>query len=144
MSNLKHFGDPAWDRFFEFISLENDSLSHDEVCATLRGFGVDTTNALRRVRETIDALHARSTLQAARKEREGLLSELENAVSVPAQALRDSIRSIVSKALQGSCQAAYFRKLETSSDDDLLTLLADLRTLESLSKGTSDVDRETK
>ena len=55
--------------------------------------------------------------------------------------LRERLQSLIGQKLQGSVQAAYFRKLEhAATDDDLQSLLEDIHRLEALQEGANDGD----
>lgn len=133
MSDYKKFGDAAWDRFFEFLDLDEDRPMSD-VDDELSRRGIDATPTINKVLGAVRAAKAREALERARQERPRALERLANIPTPSTGSLRDRIKDLIAGRLAATTQAAYFRKLEqAATDDDLRSLLADverLRTLE--------------
>jgi hypothetical protein len=93
-----------------------------------------------KVQLALQATHARAGLEAARAERPGLMERIKRVVAPVAGGLREHLQTVIGSKLQGSVQAAYFRKLErAATDDDLQSLLEDIYRLEALQEGEDDV-----
>jgi hypothetical protein len=95
---------------------------------------------LAKVRLALQATEARAGLEAARAERPKLMERIKQVVAPVAEGLREHLQTLIGQRLQGSVQAAYFRKLEhAATDEDLQSLLEDIYRLEALQEGEGDV-----
>lgn len=139
MADLKKFPDPIWDRFFGFVFPDDEPVTREEVQQELQRLGLDVKRAVARVQLALQATQARADLEAARAERPRLMERLRQVVAPVAGGLREHLQALIGQKLQGSVQAAYFRKLEhAATDDDLQSLLEDIYRLEALQEGADD------
>ena len=105
----------------------------------LQRLGLDVRRAVAKVKLANQARQARADLEAARVERPRLMERLKQVITPVTSGLRQHLQTIIGQKLQGSIQAAYFRKLEhAATDDDLQSLLEDIHWLEDLDKGAND------
>ncbi|MGD0769924.1 MAG: hypothetical protein ABSB42_17200 [Tepidisphaeraceae bacterium] len=142
--NLRQYSDEVWDRFFDFVFPCDEKLTRQEVQAELQRQGIDARPAIARVREALEARRAREALTFARESRSDLLTKAKNVSAPVGQALRETLRQIISR-LSGSEQAAYFHKLErAASEDDMQSLLEDLHRLDAISKDGQDAGKSAK
>jgi hypothetical protein len=133
MSSINQYDDKVWDRFFD--SLYCDEPSREEVRERLRAAGIDVAPAVQRVQQALKTARARAELEAARVARRPLLERMQGIVSPVTEQLREGLRALINERFSGSGQLAYFRKLEeAASEEDLQSLLEDLRRLEKLSE----------
>ncbi len=138
MADLKKYPDEVWDRFFGFV-FPDEPISREQVQQELKRLGLDVKRAAARVRLALQATQARAELDAARLQRPRLMEKLRQVVVPAATGLRNCLEKIIGERLQGSLQAAYFRKLESAAtDDDLQSLLEDLYRLEAMEEGAGD------
>ncbi len=139
MADLTKFPDPIWDRFFGFVFPDDEPATREEVQQELQRLGLDVKRAVARMQLALQATQARADLEAARAERPRLMERIKQVVAPVAGGLREHLQSLIGQKLQGSVQAAYFRKLEhAATDDDLQSLLEDIYRLEALQEGTDD------
>ena len=139
MSDYRRFDDAVWDRFFEFLDATEEPTSMSEVDDELARRGLDVAPTVRRVLDSVHAAQARAALERARKKRPTVLKRLSSVVGPDAASLRDRLREIVNQQLEGTLQAAFFRKLEqAASDRDLRTLLEDIERLSVLGQDDSN------
>ena len=138
MSDLSRFQDPVWDKFFDFVFAGDEALTRNQVQEELRHQGIDTARALSRVEQALRAAEARTSLELARNKRPGLVAKLSHVVAPVASGIRNSLRQVIAERFEGTAQAAYFRKLEAATDEDLQSLLDDLYRLEAISEESDD------
>ncbi len=132
-SKLDRFDDSVWDRFFDVNIEPVEIMSREEVQAELEKRGIDVGAAITRVQAAVARAKAKAELASARERRLGVVERLTNVVSNTTADLRNRIQNMIDERLQGSAQAAYFRKLEKAAgDDDLQSLLDDIERLETL------------
>lgn len=135
MSDLDRYADEVWDRFFEFVSEPVSKLSLEEVHSELTRHGVDITQAMSRVQRALATARAKNELELARKKRAGIVEKLSNVAAPKIEGLRERVNDIIAGSLQGSVQAAYFRKLEEAADEeDLRRLMDDIERLDALAE----------
>jgi hypothetical protein len=140
MADLEKYPDAVWDRFFGFVFPDEEPATREEVQQELQRLGLDVKKAVARVQLALQAVQARADLEAARAQRHGLTERLKQVVAPVAGGLRAHLQTLIGQKLQGSVQAAYFRKLEhAATDDDLQSLLEDMYRLEALQEGADDV-----
>jgi len=134
MTDYTRYNNDVWDRFFEFVCMPIASMSRDEVQQELRERRIDVSGAVKRVLQAVATHRARTELEKARSERLSILSRL-SAVSTPTVTnLRGRVQELIG-SLQGTAQAAYFRKLESAAtEEDLKALIDDVERLSLLSK----------
>lgn len=137
-SDLRRYSDEVWDRFFDFVLSCDKALPREEVQATLKRRGINTTTAFERVKEALKSREARAWLERARQARTSSLAK-RRAVSRPAgQSLRATLQELIGQ-LTGQQQAAYFHKLEkAATDNDLQSLLEDLHHLDDFETDSDD------
>lgn len=141
MSDYSKFDDRVWDRFFDFLYAGEERMTAEEVDSELKRRGLDVGPAARRVLDAVHAAAAREALKRAHEQRPALLARLSAVGALPTAPLRDQLRELIQRMLQGSLQAAYFRRLESaSSDNDLRTLLQDVERLAALDRDAPDVE----
>jgi hypothetical protein len=144
MGDFNRFREPVWDRFFDFVYDGDQALTDPEVDEELRRRGIDVTRAFGKVQQALQSARARADLEAAKKSRPGLLRQLKGLAGSSSVAALDEIRRLITQKSGGQVQAAFFRRLESaSSEDDLRSLLDDIRRLEALSGGKDDAGTET-
>jgi hypothetical protein len=140
MADLKKYSDPIWDRFFGFVFPDDEPAMREEVQKELQRLGLDVKKAVARVQLALQATQARADLKGARAERPRLMERIKQVVAPAVEGLREHLQSLIGQKLQGSVQAAYFRKLEqAATDDDMQSLLEDIYRLEALEEGKDDV-----
>ena len=141
MSKLDRYEDKVWDRFFDEVAEPVKTLTRKEVQEELKQRRVDVTNAVARVHQAVASARARAELDAARAMRLDIVERLTSVVAPEIDGLRERLGAIISGRLQGSAQAAYFRKLEEAADDDdLRGLMDDIERLDALA---ADDETET-
>lgn len=136
MSDWKKRDAIVWERFFEFIMPPtSDDAPIADVEAELTRRGIDTKPAFAKVKRALAAVRARAELEAARAKRPGLVEQISSIVAPPIESVRENVRKKIER-LTAPQQAAYYRKLEgAASDDDLRSLLDDLRRLDAMTEG---------
>lgn len=133
MSQLDRYKDKVWDRFFDFISQPIETMSREEVQDELRNRKIDVARAVSKVQQAVAASRARTALEEARAKRPGIVEKLTSVFAASSGELRERIRETISGRLQGTAQAAYFRKLEQAAGEkDLQRLMDDLQRLDAL------------
>ena len=91
------------------------------------------TRAVSKVQQAVVSAKARAELRAAKEKRPGIVEALTSVFAPSTDELRQRIIKTIAGNLQGTAQAAYFRKLEeAASEDDLRGLLDDIERLEAL------------
>lgn len=139
MADLKKYPDQVWDRFFGFVFPDDEPATREEVQRELQRLGLDVKRAVARVQLALQATQARADLEAARAQRPKLMEKLSQVVAPMTAGLREHLQALIGQKLQGSVQAAYFRKLEhAATDDDLQSLLEDIYRLEAMQEGADD------
>ncbi len=125
----------VWKRFFEFIMPPlTDEMPIADVEAELARLGIDTKPAFARVKRALAAAKARADLKAASAKRLGLVEQISGIVAPQVEAVRENVRMMIER-LNAPLQAAYYRKLEgAASDEDLRSLLDDLRRLDAMTE----------
>ena len=145
MSDFDRFTDSDWDKFFEFISPNVQDLTREEVREELARRGIDTARAVSRVRHAAQAVRARASLEEAKRRRTGIVEKLSQVAAPITSAVRGEIQKLIEEKLEGSLQAAFYRKLESAaSEDDLKSLLDDIQRLETLKRASDESDPEAK
>ena len=136
MINFDKFTDEAWDRLLEFLD-DSCELNQEQVRDELRRLGIDVASAARRVLHMVRSSEAREALARARLERPKVLAQFAQRVTQAAGVAREELRALIKVKFSGPLQAAYFHRLESASDADLLSLLQDL---DALSASSDDTD----
>lgn len=135
MNGVDRYDDAVWDRFFDFVSQPVETMTREEVQSELSRRGIDVTKATSRVHRAVEAARARSRLQIAKAERPAAIKRVLRVVAPDVSGLRIHLRRLIESRLQGTAQAAYFRKLEAAAnDEDLRALLDDIERLNALSE----------
>jgi len=134
----------VWDKFFDFVFAGDEALTRNQVQEELRHQGIDTARALSRVQQALSAAEARTSLDLAKSKRPGIVAKLSQIVAPVADGIRNSLRQVIAARLEGTAQAAYFRKLEAATEDDLQSLLDDLYRLEAMSEESDDARSKAK
>ncbi len=143
MSKLDRYEERVWDRFFDDMALAVQTMTREEVQAELKRRKIDVTSAISRVHRAVATARAKAHLAAAREKRPGIVEQLTNVVAPQVEGWRQRIGELISGRLQGSEQAAYFRKLnEAAGDDDLRALMDDIERLDALG-GDDDAETES-
>jgi hypothetical protein len=139
MADLEKYSDVVWDRFFDFAFSGEEQISHGEVEEKLKKLGIDLSKAMSRVQQALESVRAREALAVAKAKRPGLVESMRSIVAEAAGGLREKVRQVIERKLQGGVQAAYFRKLEAAAtDEDLQALLEDMCRVEALEKEQDD------
>lgn len=144
VGDFTRFQEPVWDRFFDFISECDESLSRSEVQAELNRRGIDVTKAVTKVQQALRTAKARAELEAARQSRPRLL-ERARSILPPniAGELVELKQRVAERFRMGQVQAAFFRKLEAANSvEDLRTLLEDAELLDALTVEDDDARAE--
>ena len=143
MKNMNHFGDRAWNRFFDFVFPDERNLGRQGVQAELKRLGIDMGPSLaklsRMLEQTRESQDARAALESARKERPSLLARLSGIGALSGPEIRETLQRMIAERFTGTTQTAYARKLEgAASDEDLRSLLEDVSRLEAFSEGSDN------
>jgi|ERR1051326_1319345 hypothetical protein len=131
MIDIKKLDGATWDRFFAFLEAAIPS-NPDEVDAELRELGIDTQATVHSVLNLLRKAEARQALAQAKLDRPGAIARITQVLSGSAAVVREQIRAMVQHRFSGELQAAYFRKLQSTTDSDLSSLLDDVRALETM------------
>jgi len=143
MTRIEDLGPEVWNRFFDFLFVDESELTREQVQDELKQLRVDLREPEQKLRRllkrTRESREARLKLEAARKTREPLLAGLLDIHVPSAPDIRTKLMSIIKDRLKGPEQAVYARKLETaSSDEDLKSLLEDISRLDAFSEESDD------
>ncbi len=148
MTEPERTDDRKWRKLFTFILPNEQEMTREEVQAELRHLGIDTRPGLARVQQALarsaKSRQARADLEAAKAERPSLLARIANKSASLGALTKDKLRDMIEKEFSGQPkqQAAFFRKLEsTSSEEDLKSLLDDMAKLDALDEDPGDVGR---
>lgn len=141
---FEHFSNDLWDKLFDFIHPDESSMSDKEVEAELQRLEIDIRPAWNKIQMALnqekEAERARTELESAKRKRPSILGRLKS-VQIPSLPdIREQIQKLAEERLAAPEKAAYCRKLESSSDEDLRTLLEDLSLLEEFSKDSNNVE----
>ena len=101
---------------------------------------LDAASVAREILKMVRRAEARAALERARLERPGAVTRVQRVLSESVTQAREHIRLLIRERFAGDAQMAYFRKLESTSDTDLASLLDDLGALDHLDnddQGTS-------
>lgn len=138
---------PATDAVQSLVRIANespDNLTLDEKRQQLEKQGFDVSRLQRRLLEALEEAHGRNELASAEQKRIALSTRVKAQASAIAQKVaaavnpREMLHGIFS-GIGHPRAAVAFRKLETTSDDDLLTLLEDFEILQIINSN-SDSD----
>lgn len=139
MSNFERYEDKVWDTFFDDIQSDVGAMSRAEVQSQLKERRIDISRAVARVHRAIASAKAKAELAVARSKRQSVLEKLTGVIVPEIENLQQTIGNMIAHKLQGSSQAAYFRKLqEAAGDDDLRALLNDIERLDALSQDENE------
>lgn len=139
MPGIPDPADPLWDEFFSFLERGDTPATGAEADAELRRLGVDLGAAQKRVLNAAKRARAKAELAAAKARAEGVQSRMNTIPASPVTMSRDRIKLLIAARCDEPAQRAYFRKLdESSSDDDLRAILADLDCLKLIAEDHAD------
>ncbi|BEH09901.1 hypothetical protein GSUET_15130 [Geobacter sulfurreducens subsp. ethanolicus] len=112
-----------------------DTMPLEEVCLRLKKNGIDHERVIIDVRDRLAKLTATARLDAARAQRLALADKSKGTAPV-LKGLKDKITELLSGMQLNNPQtaAAFFRKFESTPDDDLESLYRDLQELQQLNK----------
>jgi len=142
--SFEHFDSDLCDKLFDFIYPDVSSMTDKEVEAELHRLKIDIRPAWDKVQMALEhskeAERARKDLESAKKKRPSTLAKLKSHKLPSIPIIREEMQKWIEDHFAGSEKAAYCRKLEGASDEDLKTLLEDLFLLEEFSKDSNDVE----
>jgi len=116
-----------------------DTMSKDEVSARLKKENIDTSQLIADVQKLIRKMQAQSELDAANNERNVLLEKFRDAKSQKPAGIRDKIKELIdSLSITGQELALYYRKYESTNDEDLDGLYNDLKILKEMKEHGSE------
>ena len=141
---FEDFNNDLCDKLFDFIYPDESSLSDKEVDAELQRLGIDIRPAWDKIQMALnyykETERARKKLESAKKRRPSIVAKLKNIQAPYLPDIREQIKQLLEERFTGPQKAAYFRKLESASDEDLKTLLEDFYLLEEFSKDSNNVE----
>ena len=124
-------------RLLSFVYPDESNMTDTEIQAELKRLRINTQPAMDKVLSALQKEEKREQAQAflqnAKEKRLQMLQMIQG-VGTAVSSTREGIREWIMKHLSGSEQALYCRKLEESSDEDLESLVEDIRCLEELDK----------
>lgn len=140
MAGLERFDNQVWDRFFDFVTPDVALMSTGELDAELQRAGIDPSKAISQVKHALDARHARAKLAHAKASRATITQKLLDSVLEPMKDAREIVHRMISTCAPQEQRGVLYRKLEqAATDDDVRSLLEDIKRLESLESGGGDV-----
>jgi hypothetical protein len=144
MKNIEDYDEHVWERLFEFVFPDEKKLSRKEVQSELQKRGVDIRPAWDKIQMALnyskETERARKKLESAKKRRPSIVAKLKSIQAPYLPDFREQIKQLLKERFTGPQKAAYFRKLESASDEDLKTLLEDFSFLEEFSKDSNNVE----
>lgn len=139
MAGLDRFDNRVWDTFFDFVAPDVEQMTTAEVEAELQHAGIDVTAAFAQVQQALEAQRARQALERARAQRPSITQQLADIVSGPIANARQILHEMISSRAPQALRPVLFRKLEkAASDEDVESLLQDMRCLDHLELGDGD------
>lgn len=116
------------------------SMSTAEIDAYLQEEGIDAGAGCRELKRKLKAINGQRRLADARRGMEQFAGQVSRLAAKPKDALTNVREEILHRlgTISGSEPAVaqvYFRKLEGATDDDLESILEDLKLLDELEKG---------
>ena len=142
--SFEHFDSDLCDKLFDFIYPDESSMSDKEVEAELQRLKIDIRPAWDKVQMALsqsqDAAEAKKHLEYAKKKRPYTLAKLKSIKLPSFPSVREEIQRRIEDHFTGPEKAAYCRRLEGASDEDIKTLIEDLFLLEEFSKDSNDVE----
>ena len=138
---FKNIDSSLCDKFFNFIYPNENSLTDKEVNAELKRLKIDTRSAMDKVSFAISMAKQKEKAQvsfANAKQRRKKVLEMFNNITSSVSGTREQIKQLITQALNGPQRAAFFRKLEESSEEDLKSLANDILRLEELKDSFDD------
>lgn len=135
MKVFDDFDKPVWDRFFDFIFPDEEAMTRAEVQAELRQLGIDIRPSLTKLRQALQTAQesedAMAAMESAKRRRTSVLAKLTGIEAPSHDAIRETLKKMISDRLTGPTQAVYARKLDkAASDEDLRSLLEDISRLQ--------------
>ena len=141
--SFEHFDSDLCDKLFDFICPDESRMSAKEIDAELQRLGIDVRPAWEKIQMALarseQAERARSELESAKKRRPFALAKLRDH-QVPSIPDIREVKKWIEDRLSTPTKAAYCRKLERASDEDLKTLLEDWSLLQEFSKDSNNVE----
>lgn len=139
-----NFASEFWDRLTEFLTKEDDR-GIEEIKEDLLAEGIDPEKTIQRVSQLIINKfdeHRLAWRDKARQERLAALQQIQNVKSsaTDPQHVRDRIVELLRHPHGGQAELqlqAYFRKLDTITENDLKSILKDLEILELLEESST-------
>jgi hypothetical protein len=124
-------------RLLSFVYPDESSMTDAEIQTELKRLRINTQPAMDKILFALQKEEkkeqAQASLENAKEKRLQMLQMIQG-VSTSISNTREGIREWIMSHLSGSEQALYCRKLEESSDEDLESLVEDIRCLEELDK----------
>ena len=132
----------VWDRFIELIYPINESLDEEQIDKDLERNGINVDSALIRMNGMIELFQAKRNLENAGEKRAKLSEKVRDIIAPPIENLRSGIKELVND-LSENKQLAYFHKLEeAASEEDLQSLMDDIRKLDALDELGNETKKE--
>ena len=114
-----------------FIRDEPPPQPLEQIEARLKSQGVDTVKMLAQIRKKVAQAENRLRLQSVSAEVGGAASRAMGHAYRSIQELREAVKAMVSQMPEFRPASAFYSKLETATDTDLDSLLADFEDLNS-------------
>lgn len=132
----------VWDRFIDLIYPIGESLDEEQIDKVLERHGINVDAALVRMNNMVERFEAKRSLADAGKKRATLSEKVREIVAPPLENLRSGIKELVND-LSEKKQLAYFHKLEeAASEEDLQSLMDDIRKLDALDELGNETEKE--
>ena len=133
----------VWDKFFDLLFLNDETITDEQIDVDLKRFGINMESANARLHAMVEVHCARVRLTNAREIRATIGERVKNIVAPHMENLRGGIKDLIGKAVKGEEQLAYFHKLEgAASEDDLQTLMDDLEKLAAIRELNNETQSE--
>lgn len=145
MADLSKYDDTVWDRYFSFVSSDEDAMAPSDVKAILQSLGIDVRPSISQITQAIQAQIQRTQLERAKRIRPSLTRDiLSISASLRDTAMKD-LKELISSIASVSQQAILFRSLEDAhNEEDIRSLLDDIERLNSLPDRMENPDLEGK
>jgi hypothetical protein len=135
MKNSKNKDIDMCCKFISFVFPDEDTCTEKEIDEELRKKNISLSTAFTKIKQSLDcqaqSQSAQEALITAQTQYKSILSRISESVVPAAINVRETIIDLIKQRFSGTQQAAYFHKLEqTTNENDLKSMLEDLQRLD--------------
>ena len=146
MKSIREFDNTVWNRFFDFVFVDETELTRKQIQDDLRCSRVDLRQPLAKLRQVLrrasESQDAKEVLETARRARPHIHNKVICIQAPEGPTIREKLKRMIVDLFAEPQRSVHARRLESaSSDEDLRSLLEDISRLEAFSEESEDDDK---